>query len=270
MPQRDWVRTKNLFHCQHRRRCLKRRTTREQAIQRCSECINIGADANAAGVLELFGGHVRRRADGVAGIRHPRIVVGQLRQSKVGKQSSTGRTLQQNILRLEISMQDSVAMHGIDGTTDRFQPFGRLPIVGRTLASLLRETATLDVPHREVMTVRLTTDFVDRDQIVVSDSCGGLGFRTKAFDDFSLGRRVHAGEPIGTDDLQRDKPIHADLLGSIDDPHAAASEFLLQFVIAELLRNVEPLAAWTWHSRVCSCSTRRFDKRFLLGNRRRG
>ncbi len=62
---------------------------------------------------------------------------------------------------------------------------------------------------------------------------GRLGFAEELSD------LVVAGELAGTDHLQRDGAIEADLACAIDDAHAALGDFLEELVVAEAARGLE-------------------------------
>ncbi len=71
-------------------------------------------------------------------------------------------------------------------------------------------------------------DFMDGDDGRMAQAGGGAGFRVES-DDVQL-----AGQDPSADHLDGDEAIEADLAGPVDDPHAAAVDFLEEFVVAEI------------------------------------
>ena len=91
----------------------------------------------------------------------------------------------------------------------------------------LGQALALDELHRVVVDAALAADGVDRDDVRVVERGGGAGFVLEAGELLLV---EHRGE---RQHLQRDAAAERDLLGLVDDAHAAAAQLAEDAEVAE-------------------------------------
>ena len=89
------------------------------------------------------------------------------------------------------------------------------------------KTAARDILHREVRPAFVFADFMDRHDVRMFEAGDRLGFGAEAF------HLRFARQPGLEHHLQRDDAVEAGLARAINHPHAAACDFIQQFVIVE-------------------------------------
>jgi hypothetical protein len=110
--------------------------------------------------------------------------------------------------------------------TAAIRPGGGAGVVGEECQALV-EAAALDQLHGEEVLPFVLADLVDGHDVEMVQAGRILRLAAKALD---LGE---GGQLARQDHLERHGPLEASLPGFVDDPHAAAGDFLHQFVIAE-------------------------------------
>ena len=97
------------------------------------------------------------------------------------------------------------------------------------LCTCLGQRPSLNELHREVMLVAELPNFVDMDDAGMIETGGRFSFSLKA------GDFLWAGETAGMNHLERHNPVQAELASAINFTHAAVTDQLVEFVVAELL-----------------------------------
>ncbi len=211
---------------------------REQKEERAAEAVDVRADVGRRGVLPLLGRHVVDRAHGYARLRQPsllrRVVAPfgmELGQPQVQQLHLTAATEHQ-VGRLDVAMHQLMFV-------------GMLQAQGRLADDLARRTSPQRPARRPAHADELLqVDAVDElhDQELDAARLAGV----KGPHDVRMiqsSDRLHlaaeTAQRLGIikvtvrQDLQGDRLVEIDLAGLVDDAHAAATEFLQQFVVAQ-------------------------------------
>ena len=136
----------------------------------------------------------------------------------------------ENIGRFQIAMQNALLVGIMNGLGEGLHPAGDAPKIDfrtRRLLDQSSEVLSFDVVHREIMLSGVLPDFVDGHNVRVLQIGGRLGFGKEP---------LHAGgarELSGEDHFDGNCPIEAALAGFVDRAHAAACDFLVQFIVAK-------------------------------------
>ena len=134
----------------------------------------------------------------------------------------------EEIRRLDVAMNDAVGVRGIEGVGD-FD--GREPeqssiSIGRPAMRCFSVT-----PSRNSMAMKawpsLLADVVNGADVGMVESGGGLGFALEAAESLRV-----SGDLVGQE-LQGDEAAELNVLGLVDDTHAAAAEFLDDAVVRD-------------------------------------
>jgi hypothetical protein len=141
----------------------------------------------------------------------------------------------QHVRRLEVPMQDPPLMRVVNGPGDAPHIIGRQPGRQRLLPCPLRQAPAIHEVHREIRLALVLAHFMDGHDVRVLETGRGFGLGTEAL------HELIAGEPAGKQQLHRDDAIERDLASLEDHAHAAAGDFLDQFIVAEV---TEPRAWW--------------------------
>ena len=132
-----------------------------------------------------------------------------------------------NIGRFEVAVQDAVLMRVMNGSGNGFDVGGRTLRGQWTIPHDLGQRPTGHIVHREEVLAVVFADLVDGHNVRMLQTRNGLGFGLKAFDFGGSGQQARL------DHLQRHRSVQADLARLVHHPHAATSEQLEQFVVAE-------------------------------------
>ncbi len=135
--------------------------------------------------------------------------------------------LHEDIRGLEIAVDDSLAVCGVDGQGERSNQVRHLIRGPGGAVEPVGERAAVDPLHREIGTALQMADLVHLDDIDVLDAGGQLGFAEEA-DSLRFG-----GKLAGENHLEGDQAVQATVPGLVNDAHAAASDFGEDLVIAD-------------------------------------
>ena len=239
---------------------VERRPQREQLVERCAERIDIGAMVeHHARALRLFRAHVTERAQQVAGHREVGVALDTC-QAEVGEpQAAAG--VDQEVRGLDIAVDDAAGvgmlqrLGRLDGElSDRAEETGAVrgaeggeggdgngvlfvgpasraghsrvvAIVGKCrsargtyLLDHLRQALAFDELHRVEVDAAIGTDGVDRHDVGVVQLAGRAGFVAEACQAALIEHRREGQH------LQGHAAAERDLLGFVDDAHAAAAD----------------------------------------------
>ena len=155
-------------------RCLKRRATGKQSIQRRAQRIQIGRGSDTRRVLGLLGRHVRWRPHHLPGEGQRFFALRELRQAKVGDQRPVSRLLDHDVLRLQVAVQHAAGVQVGErgGITTKLSgamlnASDQNPRIGAQIAERLNTTfhttadpnlKVADAKNRELIVVNVPTE----------------------------------------------------------------------------------------------------------------
>ena len=218
------------MHEASRNRRLRRRAgechlTGEHLVEHAPECEQIGASVERlAG--RLLRTHVRRRADRKACLRvgARRLRCRNHRPADAEIRHHSVPLMQQHVVRLDVAMDDVVAMRVVE----RVRDFARQPdrVLERQTA-LAREPRperlALDEGHREEQPPVHLARIVERQDVWMGQSGRQADLAKEAFAAEGTGE-------LEAKDLERDVPVVAKIARAIHDGHAAFTEHLLEAI----------------------------------------
>jgi hypothetical protein len=136
--------------------------------------------------------------------------------------------IEQHVGRLDVAMHETAGMCDIQGARHlRQDPRGLRRIQAPTPEALL-QVAALHVAHRDEEVLLGRTRLVDRDDVRVVDGRGELGLAQEAVAERLVLRKRRSEQ------LECDLPLQSQVLGEIDDAHAAQPEQGFDPVAGEL------------------------------------
>ena len=200
----------------------------QHLIRHDAQRVEIAAGVEVTIARGLLGRHVRRRADGHAGGREPRCLATVARgagNAEVGHQRAPVDTVQQDVVGLDITMNDTAGVrvrqrigHFMQCTSD---------VVDRQRTALLQsggEVVAVDAGHHEKDEIADFVDRINRDNIRMAQLCGRFRLAQEARPDVAPERQLRRQQ------LDSHEPFEALVAGPIDDAHATATDFLVQFI----------------------------------------
>ena len=130
-------------------------------------------------------------------------------------------------------MKDSLLVGVADGVADVVHDLGGLACEDRPASEFVRKGLAADKLHAKERKAFVFAQFVNGDDVGMLQSQGGFGFGAKPF---TINAR---GEFAFENHLDRDRFAIGFAGGLVDDPHAAATDFLLQGVVVQFVRQVQ-------------------------------
>ncbi len=124
-------------------------------------------------------------------------------------------------------MDDAVTVGESHRAGQQPRQLGRFRRRLRLAGDLLGQTAAVHVLQRQEGKSLLLADGVDLDDVGVLQTGLGAGLGTKAL------ALLGAGVDAGHDDLEGHQSIQGDLVGLVDDPHAAVTENVKDLVAGD-------------------------------------
>jgi hypothetical protein len=212
---------------------------REALVQHAAERVDVGARVDLLAV-DLLRRDVVHGAHEDAGAGQPAHRPGVLGEAEVRQVDVVGAVLrlarhEQDVRRLDVAVDEIAPVRRGQRARDLADDRRRAIDVELLLGPQQRaQVAPLDVTHRHVEQPVSLPGVVDRDHVRVVDRAGEPRLAQEPF-----AERVVLQQVVG-EDLQRDLAAHPDVLGEVDDRHAAARDDRLDPVTAEL-------GADTWH-----------------------
>ena len=220
----------------------ERRRARQQLVQHRAKAEEVGLLVNLQ-PARLLGRHVLRRADehaagGLPGRRSRRrdIRVGGPREARNAEVEQLDEPVlpDHHVVGLEVAMDDAGAVslgqrrRHLDADVDHRRDVELGASGGVAERPAVHELAGDEVRARRV------ADVVDRDDVRVVQRRRGPGFADEP------GQAVPVAGRCGRQDLQRDPPAEADVLGEIHLPHPALAEEREDFVVPESCAWIQP------------------------------
>ena len=210
----------------------KRHLAGQALVEDAAERVHVGLRGDGL-AFHLFRCDVLERADEPACVGAV-LLLGAARQAEVGevdvaREVVAGVTVEENVARLDIAMDQPLGVAGVEGHCHPLQDrkrVGRLespPLIEQRL-----EIAALDVTHGEVEEPLCLPGFVDRDHLGLLERG-----REPRLTQEALTEALVFGE-LGRDELERHTPLEPGILGKVDDAHAASPEPGLEPVAGKL------------------------------------
>ena len=218
----------------HRRLSLERRAPGQDLIEDRAQGIGIRGRSDVLGVpAGLLGGHVAGRAHDLTGLGLPAVRFQPLGQAEVG---DLGDPLvgEQDIGRLEISVNDPALMGRMDGPGQRGHQLGSGPSgLGRARQPVVEVPAFEQFQRHERQAVDFA-DVVDLQDVRVPEPGDRLGL------DSEPGQMVHLRLLSAHDHLESHQAIQALLARLVHNAHAPFTE-LAEDVVAGNRRPAAPV-----------------------------
>ena len=163
-------------------------------------------------------------------------------QPEVGEIDMLAR-IEQHVGGLDVPMDETFRVCRIQGVRDLAADGERAGRVERALGAQERpQIRSLDEAHREVEATVDVACVVDRHDVRVLERHGELRLAREAFAEALIERQ------LGRHELQRDRPFQPQVVGAVDDAHAAAADQLLDPIADEVGADLDlgGRAHW-WH-----------------------
>ena len=219
----------NLMQHLHHAVGQKGRLARQHFVERGAERKNVRPPVDmsrpAAG---LFRRHVLRRADHLAGRRQAHFgVIHFLRHPEVGDVDPPG-LIEKDVAGLDVAVHHIVFVREVQRVRDL--PGNRQRLAGRDRAARepVGQRFAVNQIHREIMLAGLHAEIVNRDDVRMLESRGGLRFLHEPLELF------HRSHRAALQHLQRDDAIQAGLPGPVHHRGRAARNLVDDFIPAEL------------------------------------
>jgi hypothetical protein len=183
---------------------------------------------------DLLGGDVVDRADELARGRQPRLGRGPLGEPEVGQVHvvqvvAVGVDHDQDVARLDVPVDQAPAVGDVQRPADLPEDRQRLPgVEAALLGQHALEVGPVDVAHGDVEHALGVAGLVDRQHVGMVDGGGELRLA-----DEPLPEPLVLGQ-LGRDDLERDPPAEAEVLGPVHHGHPAPPDERLNAVAGDL------------------------------------
>ena len=136
--------------------------------------------------------------------------------------------VQKDVRGLDVAVDEPALVCEVERLRDLGAENERALGIERTGPQERLHVAALDVAHRDEQMPALLADVVDRDDVRVLERGGVLRLAQEA-----LAEGVVLGQ-LGREQLQRNVPLQARVVRTVDDAHAAAADELLDAKAQEL------------------------------------
>lgn len=133
----------------------------------------------------------------------------------------------EQVRRFDVAMDDALRVGGIEGIRNLLPDIKDRRLRHRPRAERRLERVPLEQLHHEEALRLVPAEVVDRADVRVIERRGRPGFALEALD---CGRVVCQ---FSGKELERDLPAEPQILGTVDDAHAAATEFFDDAVVGD-------------------------------------
>ncbi len=152
----------------------------------------------------------------------------EVRQVDVVGAVGAGAHVEQHVGGLHVAMHETARVGGIEGARHLCEEAYRVRRVQTAALEALSQVTPLDVAHGDEEEVLGRAGLVDRDDVGMVDRRGQLRFAQEA-----VTKRFVLGE-AGSQQLERNPPLEPQILGQVDDAHAAPAQQRLDPIAGEL------------------------------------
>jgi hypothetical protein len=136
-------------------------------------------------------------------------------------------TSEENVCRFQVAMDDAALVGIVHCSGQQFdETRGGTRRLGLAVDPLF-QAASLDEFEGKIGAAFVLADIVDLHDVGVLQARCGLSFREKSF--AIVGSRVRPGQ----DHFEGDQPFETDLHRLVDDTHAAAAQFIEDFIAGQ-------------------------------------
>lgn len=134
---------------------------------------------------------------------------------------------EEQVCRFDVAMDDALRVRSIEGICDLLPEIEDRRLGHRAGAEHDLERIPLEEFHDEKAPRLVPAEVVDRADVGVIERRGRSGFALEALDCRDIVRQFRGQE------LERDLPAQAQILGTVDNAHAAATEFFDDAVVGD-------------------------------------
>ena len=201
---------------------------------------------------DLLGGDVVDGAQQVAVVADSGLLGDPLREAEVRQVDvvgavGAGARVEQHVGGLHVAMHEAARVGRIQGARHLREDADRVRRVQTAALQTLLEVTPLDVAHGDEEDVLGRPGLVDRDDVRMVDRRSQLRLAQEA-----VAERLVLGE-ARSEQLERDLPLEPQILGQVDDAHAAQAQQRLDPVAGEL--GADPRVVAHLHVRILAFGT---------------
>ena len=234
----------------------ERRLPDETLVEHAAERVDVRAPVDLL-PGDLLGGDVVDRAQQVAVVADPGLLGDPLREAEVRQVDVVGAVgpgarVEQHVGGLHVAMHEAARVGRIQGARDLGDDADRVRRVQTAALEALVQVAPLDVAHGDEEEVVGRPGLVDRDDVRMVDRRGQLRLAQEA-----VAERLVLGE-AGSQQLERNLPLEPQILGQVDDAHAAPAQQRLDPIAGEL--GADPRVVAHLHVRILAFEACRNDR----------
>ncbi len=210
----------------------ERRLPDEAFVEHAAERVDVRPPVNVL-TGDLLGCDVVDRAQKLAVVADPGLLGDQPREAEVREVDVVGAVgasarVEEHVGGLHVAMHEAARMGGIQGARQLGEDADRVRRVQTAALEALIQVTPLDVAHGDEEEVFGRPSLVDRDDVRMVDRRGQLRLAEEA-----VTERFVLGE-AGGQQLERNSPLEPQILGQVDDAHAAPAQQRLDPVAGEL------------------------------------
>ena len=224
----------------------KRRLSDETLVEHAAQGVHVRSPVDlVAG--DLLGCDVVDGAHQVAVFGDSRLLGDAFREAEVGQVDVVGAVgssaaVEQHVGGLHVAMHEAARVSRIEGARHLGEEAGRIRRVETTVSEAFLEVTPLHVAHSDEEDVLGRPSLIDRDDVRMIDRRGELRFAQEA-----VPERLVLGES-GSQQLERNPPLEPQILGQVDDAHAAQAEQRHDPIAGEL--SADPGVVAHLHARI--------------------
>ena len=244
----------------------KRRLPDETLVEHAAERVDVRAPVDLL-TGDLLGCDVVDGAQQVAVVADSGLLGDPLREAEVREVDvvgavGTGARVEEHVGGLHVAMHETARVGRIQGARHLREDADRVRRVQTAALQALLQVTPLDVAHGDEEDVLGRPSLVDRDDVRMVDRRGQLRLAQEA-----VTERFVLGE-AGSQQLERNLPLEPQILGQVDDAHAAPAQQRLDPVAGEL--GADPRVVAHLHVRILAFGVCRNDTttRESFSNRR--